>query len=759
MVKSRGLMDPKDLASDTLLVGLENYSKLKNKKALLSYLFSTANNICLNQIRRKKFSGYYDENEANNIAESHYSIENAIDITILYAALDRLPPLQKEAVTLFEISDLRIKDIMVIQNAKSSTVKQRIKRGREKLAELMQEKNKKRKIAALASVVISINSFGMETLDLYFQEIKQQTLPLSNTEAINIITNFQAPPAPAFAKVIGKSILKKSLIGTILISGLTTVVVLSSTQTVEARPKKDHKPSSTLIAQALETKIESKETLNEPRNKEVKKLALFAEDTIQIKRNTDLYETHKSKPLPTEYNRVEPDKIFWDNPDNSNSLIAIKTTGPTATPKSQPPIKRTTKRLENTDFENVEEFDLKGIKTLNIHNIAENIEFRTWDKNIAKIEINYNIEAKDEEDKAVVLKNVKYTTQKKGSEFIIKQNSEACNSKTTSLGPKLSKTKVKYKNGDKAKYNSIERTCIITIPESINLKLSNKNGWVTLPLLKASLTATIYNSTFETEDIDGSVDLNVRYSNATIGNFQNGKIKLYSSNLTFGNTNELELNPRYSDVLGKNCSNLEINAYQSKINLNTEAINGSLKYSSFKSSQSINTAKIVAYQSKFYATRIAKLEGNIKYSTIKADEISKLIISQIYSSKIDVDKIDVLEAESSKYTTYLIERLGTRAIVSSYSDKLRIEIVSSEFNQLNFDGKYTNYSVKLEGKKSYMADFRTQYGKLDYDKSILENSSTETTGSLTHLKGTAHGPSVNSAAITFDCYSSNISLK
>ena len=36
IVKSRGIMDPKDLANDTLLVGLENFNKLKHKKAFLS---------------------------------------------------------------------------------------------------------------------------------------------------------------------------------------------------------------------------------------------------------------------------------------------------------------------------------------------------------------------------------------------------------------------------------------------------------------------------------------------------------------------------------------------------------------------------------------------------------------------------------------------------------------------------------------------------------------------------------------------------
>jgi DNA-directed RNA polymerase specialized sigma24 family protein len=55
----------------------------------------------------------------------------------LYEALAQLPHEQRESIILFEISGFSIQEITVIQNASESAVKQRLKRGREKLMEIL----------------------------------------------------------------------------------------------------------------------------------------------------------------------------------------------------------------------------------------------------------------------------------------------------------------------------------------------------------------------------------------------------------------------------------------------------------------------------------------------------------------------------------------------------------------------------------------------------------------------------------------------
>ena len=61
------------------------------------------------------------------------------DIQVLYAALDKLPVKQKEAVVLFEISGFSLEEIKNIQGGTLSGAKSRVKRGREKLAILLND--------------------------------------------------------------------------------------------------------------------------------------------------------------------------------------------------------------------------------------------------------------------------------------------------------------------------------------------------------------------------------------------------------------------------------------------------------------------------------------------------------------------------------------------------------------------------------------------------------------------------------------------
>jgi RNA polymerase sigma-70 factor (ECF subfamily) len=130
-------MDFRDLMNDSLLVAYEKFDSLKSKEAFLSFLFS----ICV-----RVLGNYHQKNRENRIPEGSTHLEipdkNAnpqahTDIHYLYEALALLPDEQRESIILFEISGFSIREITVIQNASESAVKQRLKRGREKLTELL----------------------------------------------------------------------------------------------------------------------------------------------------------------------------------------------------------------------------------------------------------------------------------------------------------------------------------------------------------------------------------------------------------------------------------------------------------------------------------------------------------------------------------------------------------------------------------------------------------------------------------------------
>lgn len=136
---TRNTETAKDLVSDTILVAYENFDKIKNKQAFTSYIFTIA--VRLHRKRKSKWSWFAEESEAyqESAISNEPMTDTSYDIKVLYDALDKLPSKMKESIILFEISGFSIEEIRDIQGGTLSGVKSRLKRGREKLKELLSD--------------------------------------------------------------------------------------------------------------------------------------------------------------------------------------------------------------------------------------------------------------------------------------------------------------------------------------------------------------------------------------------------------------------------------------------------------------------------------------------------------------------------------------------------------------------------------------------------------------------------------------------
>jgi RNA polymerase sigma-70 factor, ECF subfamily len=141
-VRSFGVMETEDVVQESVLVALQNFDKIRDKKALLAYLMRTASNLIGAKARRAKFSSPKD---IDGLAHLHAHVPDpalALDIAELYKALNTLDTKQREAVIMFEISGFSMKEIAELQESSEGAVKVRIHRGREKLKKLLTEKEK-----------------------------------------------------------------------------------------------------------------------------------------------------------------------------------------------------------------------------------------------------------------------------------------------------------------------------------------------------------------------------------------------------------------------------------------------------------------------------------------------------------------------------------------------------------------------------------------------------------------------------------------
>jgi RNA polymerase sigma-70 factor (ECF subfamily) len=132
-----GDMEFRDLINESLLVAFESFDKLKSKKAFLAFLFGISVRILSNNNRKKKERHVNREDKIISISDVNANTDSDADVHFLYEALAKLNDDQRECIILFEISGFSIKEICAIQNSSQSAVKQRLKRGRERLTEIM----------------------------------------------------------------------------------------------------------------------------------------------------------------------------------------------------------------------------------------------------------------------------------------------------------------------------------------------------------------------------------------------------------------------------------------------------------------------------------------------------------------------------------------------------------------------------------------------------------------------------------------------
>ncbi|MEO0403352.1 MAG: sigma-70 family RNA polymerase sigma factor [Bacteroidota bacterium] len=141
--KSFGVIDTEDLVQETIAITFEKLEKVRDKKAILGFMMSVANNLVNSQLRRKKFKGECSDQAMHKLEALTQSPELALDIAFLYRQMQKLPKKAQDALLLYEISGFSIKEIAESQNSSESAVKVRLMRARKKLTELCEEKSGK----------------------------------------------------------------------------------------------------------------------------------------------------------------------------------------------------------------------------------------------------------------------------------------------------------------------------------------------------------------------------------------------------------------------------------------------------------------------------------------------------------------------------------------------------------------------------------------------------------------------------------------
>lgn len=110
----------------------------ESRASLKTYLCAAARNQAIKRLQRViNYDELSDELPSSEHLNPLKQVIGAELSSVVRQAIALLPPLQREAVILFEYEDLSLAEIALIVNADVGTVKARLHRGREKLRQLL----------------------------------------------------------------------------------------------------------------------------------------------------------------------------------------------------------------------------------------------------------------------------------------------------------------------------------------------------------------------------------------------------------------------------------------------------------------------------------------------------------------------------------------------------------------------------------------------------------------------------------------------
>ena len=130
--------DARDILAETAMIAFERFYKLQSDEVFIGFLFGIASRLIKQYQRKKLLWGMFKQSYANNSDGGNSNIEFDMDVQHLIRCLQKIGQKEGEAIILFEIVGLSIKEIQDIQGGSLSAIKSRLQRSRIKLAQIME---------------------------------------------------------------------------------------------------------------------------------------------------------------------------------------------------------------------------------------------------------------------------------------------------------------------------------------------------------------------------------------------------------------------------------------------------------------------------------------------------------------------------------------------------------------------------------------------------------------------------------------------
>lgn len=147
-----------------------------------------------------------------------------------------------------------------------------------------------------------------------------------------------------------------------------------------------------------------------------------------------------------------------------------------------------------------------------------------------------------------------------------------------------------------------------------------------------------------------------------------------------------------------------------------------------------------------------------KYSGLDLREVGKVSFEDSFDDEVKIDRVGQLSAEA-KYTTFKIGVLRSRLYLRSYDDDVEIRELLGPLEGIDFDGKYTDLSLRLPPEAAYQLTADLTHGRLVYPEDRLENLYHKEKNDRLEFKAQTRGASASSPKISIVAYDGKITIQ
>ncbi len=381
------------------------------------------------------------------------------------------------------------------------------------------------------------------------------------------------------------------------------------------------------------------------------------------------------------------------------------------------------------------------------------IKRTTGKKVVARLDA--TVRGKRESDVNEFISKMELSQKEEGGNFILVSNSSMKNWSIIN-----GKSRLTLNTGEEFRgIKEMEMDLEISIPDGVNLEVSNKYDDISIEEIKANVKVKNYNGNVYTDNVDGDFFLDLKYGKAKIGNVRDAEFILYESVLNMGNASDIKLDTKYSKHVFGKVKSVDIKSYEGTFEIGKvdKDIIIDDKYSDWNIGK-FNDGKIKGYESEWTIGKANNISLNSKYGDFNIGAANKLDFGKSYEDDVELGKVDILIFDNSKYTDVNIGQLVKGIhIRDDYNGDFTVNGISSDFEGAEITGKNSDVDLPLENIK-YILEVDAKNADVSVDEDNLEAGFFSERGSQLTIKGKMNNANDNSPKVVIKGYNIDVDL-